>query len=79
MTRWHAVPTFTEVGHLNQLMEQLFCRALHITRRVVQGEFGQPLTYLTYILSNARNRVVPLPAAYEFAHLSSALADRCAL
>jgi hypothetical protein len=38
-----------------------------------------PLTYLAYILSNARNKALQLPTPDEFAHLSSAPAGRCAL
>ena len=38
-----------------------------------------PLTYLTYILSNTRNRAVQLPTPDEFTHLSTAPAGRCAL
>ena len=37
------------------------------------------LTYLTYILSNARNRAVQLPTPDEFAELSAAPAGGCAL
>lgn len=35
-----------------------------------------PLTYLTYILSNARNRAVQLPPPDEFATLGTAPAGR---
>ena len=38
-----------------------------------------PLTYLTYVLSNARNRAVQLPTPDEFATLGTAPAGRCAL
>ena len=38
-----------------------------------------PLTYLTYILSNARNRAVQLPTPDEIAGLSTAPAGGCAL
>lgn len=38
-----------------------------------------PLTYLTYVLSNARNRAVMLPTPDEFATLSTAPAGRCVL
>ena len=38
-----------------------------------------PVTYLTYIFSNARNRAVQLPAPDEFATLGAAAAGRCAL
>ena len=38
-----------------------------------------PLTYLTYILSNARNRAVQLPTPDEFSELSAAPAGGCAL
>jgi transposase len=38
-----------------------------------------PLTYLTYVLSNARNRAVVLPTPDEFAALSTAPAGECAL
>ena len=37
------------------------------------------LTYLIYILSNARNRAVQLPTPDEFATLDTAPAGRCAL
>lgn len=50
-----------------------------LTGRVVQGEFGQLLTYLTYIFGNARNKAVMLPTPDEFATLSTASAGRCAL
>lgn len=38
-----------------------------------------PLTYLTYILSNARNRAILLPTPDEFASLSAAPVSGCAL
>ena len=38
-----------------------------------------PLTYLSYVLSNARNRAVALPTPDEFADLSTAPAGGCAL
>ena len=38
-----------------------------------------PLTYLTYIFSNARNRAVQLPTPDEFSELSAAPAGGCAL
>ena len=38
-----------------------------------------PLTYLTYVLSNARNRSVTLPTPDDFAALSTAPAGGCAL
>jgi hypothetical protein len=38
-----------------------------------------PLTNLTYILTNARNRSVTLPTPDEFAALSTAAAGGCAL
>ena len=38
-----------------------------------------PLTYLTYILSNARNRAVQLPTPDEFAELSAAPPPAAAL
>jgi hypothetical protein len=38
-----------------------------------------PLTYLTYILSNARNKALQLPTPDVFAHFSTAPAGRCAL
>lgn len=38
-----------------------------------------PLTYLTYILSNTRNRAIVLPTPDEFASLSTAPAGGCAL
>jgi IS66 C-terminal element len=38
-----------------------------------------PLTYLTYILSNAQNKSITLPTPDEFAHLSTAPAGGCAL
>jgi transposase len=37
------------------------------------------LTYLTYILANARNKVLRLPTPDEFATLSTAPAGGCAL
>ena len=38
-----------------------------------------PLTYLTYILSNARNKATQLPTPNEFAGLSAAHAGGCAI
>ena len=38
-----------------------------------------PLTYLTYILGNARNRAVVLPTPDEFATLSTVPAGGCVL
>ena len=38
-----------------------------------------PFTYLTHILSNARNKTVQLPTPDEFAELSAAPAGGCAL
>jgi hypothetical protein len=38
-----------------------------------------PLTYLTYILSNARNKSITLPTPDEFAALRTAPAGGCAL
>ena len=38
-----------------------------------------PLTYLTYILSNARNKAVVLPTPDDFADRSTAPAGGCAL
>ena len=38
-----------------------------------------PLTYLTYILSHARNKALQLPTPDEFAKLSAAPAGGCAL
>ena len=38
-----------------------------------------PLTYLTCILSHARNRAMQLPTPDEFAKLNTAPAGRCAL
>lgn len=37
-----------------------------------------PLTYLTYVLSNARNKTVTLPTPDEFAGLNTAPAGACA-
>jgi hypothetical protein len=37
-----------------------------------------PLTHLTYVLTNGRNGSVPLPRPNEFAALSTALAGGCA-
>lgn len=38
-----------------------------------------PLTYLTYILSNARNKALQLPTPDQFATFGTAPAGRCAL
>lgn len=38
-----------------------------------------PLTYLTYVLGNARNKALVLPTPDEFANLSATPAGPCAL
>jgi hypothetical protein len=40
---------------------------------------GNPLTYPTYFLSNARNKSITLPPTDEFAVLNAAPAGECAL
>ena len=40
---------------------------------------ANPLTYLTYILSNARNKATQLPTPNEFSGLSAAHAGGCAI